>query len=216
MQKEARNIETRVLNSEVRAAVGDDGKKMVWGYAAVFGKESENLGGFIEVIEPGFFRNVLGDDVRALKNHNDDWVLGRTKSGTLRMKEDDKGLYYEYDDPGTTYSEDLLRSIGRGDIDQSSFGFWVADGGEKREIIERDGKRIVKRTLLPGGAEKLYDVSPVTYPAYHDTTVAKRSITAWMEEMENESSNDKTTIVIEQDRLTRALRISELKMKVKR
>lgn len=207
MQKETRDIETRVFHSEVRSAVTDDGKKQVRGYAAVFGMESEDLGGFIEVIEPGFFRRVLGDDVRALKNHNDDFVLGRTKSGTLRIKEDDRGLYYEYDDPGTTYSEDLLRSIERGDIDQSSFGFWVAAGGERKEIIERGGKRIVKRTLLPGGAEKLFDVSPVTYPAYPDTTVAKRSIELWRKELE--TPEPETVSISKQQARSRAIKIND-------
>jgi HK97 family phage prohead protease len=159
---ERRNFDTTI---EIRS---NEGKNVIRGYAAMFGKKSDDLGGFIEIIEPGFFDGVLNDDVRALKNHDANLILGRTTSGTLRIGVDTNGLWYEYDDPETTYSKDLARSIERRDITQSSFAFTVA----KEDWKEEAGVSI--RILKKAG--KLVDVSPVTYPAYPDTTVAKRHL----------------------------------------
>jgi len=94
--------------------------------------------------------------------------LARTASGTLRLSEDANGLKYEFDAPNTTLGNDLLEMIRRGDVNQSSFGFTVDDDTWE----ERDGKMI--RTI--NKVKKLYDVSPVTYPAYHDATVAVRNL----------------------------------------
>ena len=94
--------------------------------------------------------------------------MGRNKSGTLRLSEDEKGLAYEIEVPQTQTGRDLVESIRRGDITQNSFGFRVLpDGAERRE--ESDGSliRILKKV-------KLYDISPVTYPAYPDTELALR------------------------------------------
>lgn len=159
--------ETRLLNTEFRVETRDE-KVMVRGIAAVFNSLSDDLGGFRERIDPAAFDGVIGDDVRALKNHNPDWVLGRTKAGTLQLRVKPEGLEYEYSDPDTTYSRDLIKSMTRGDITQSSFAFRVLD--DKWEKV--DGEMI--RTIT--AFERLYDVSPVTYPAYPDTTVAKRSL----------------------------------------
>lgn len=164
------NIERRYnigQNVEVRA---EGEKKVIRGYAAVFNSFSQDLGGFIERIAPTFFDSVLTDDVRVLKNHDSHYVLGRTSSGTARVFKDERGLAFEYDDPGTSYSNDLAISISRGDISQCSFGFVVRkDQWTKR----KDG--VMERTLLE--CEALYDVGPVTYPAYTDTSVAARSMT---------------------------------------
>ncbi len=94
--------------------------------------------------------------------------MARTASGTLRLSEDANGLKYEFDAPNTTLGNDLLEMIRRGDVNQSSFGFTVDDDTWE----ERDGKMI--RTI--NKVKKLYDVSPVTYPAYHDATVAVRNL----------------------------------------
>lgn len=171
-------IERRCFSSEVRAIKQDD-KDVVRGYAAKFNVLSENLGGFREKIAPGFFDDILDDDVRALMNHDNNFVLGRTKSGTLRMGVDETGLWYEYDDPGTSYSRDLLISMERGDVDQSSFQFQVEE--DKWEEDE-EGRFI--RTLIKG--KRMFDVSPVTFPAYPDTTVAKRSL----EQLQQETKPD--------------------------
>lgn len=159
-------MEIRVFTSEIRAVAG--GKK-ISGYAAVFDSLSESLGGFREKIAPGAFRNSLanGDDVRALIDHNPSLVLGRTKAGTLRLEEDSRGLHYEVDPPDTQYARDLVESLKRGDVDQSSFGFrtvedsWTTENGEQ------------VRTLLE---VQLFDVSPVTFPAYAATSVGLRAL----------------------------------------
>jgi len=141
------------------------------GYAAVFNSLSEDLGGFVEKIAPGAFDDVLSDDVRALWNHDPNHVLGRTVSGTLRLKSDKEGLFYEIDPPDTQMARDLQSSIKRGDVDQSSFGFNVAAEGE---VWTRDETGVVTRTITKIG--RLYDVSPVTYPAYPETKAQARQL----------------------------------------
>jgi uncharacterized protein len=168
MNKERRNFPVTELRVEER-----DEKREVIGHASLFNSLSEDLGGFREMIEPGAFDSVLQDDVRALFNHDPNLVLARTKSGTLRLSVDDNGLQYRFEPPDTTAGKDLLVSLERGDIDQSSFGFRVKE--DKWE--ERDGEivRIIKKF------ERLFDVSPVTFPAYPDTDVAKRELRDFME-----------------------------------
>lgn len=140
---------------------------MIVGYAAVFGQLSEDLGGFREQIAPGAFTKTLGADVRALFNHDPNIVLGRTKSKTLRLAEDQKGLKIEIDPPNTAQSRSIIEALTRGDISQMSFGFRTID--DKWENI--DGK--IVRTLLN---VELFDVSPVTFPAYPQTEAGLRSL----------------------------------------
>jgi len=155
--------------AELRVA-NTDGKRRIVGYAAVFDSLSVDLGGFVERIRPGAFsKTIKTADVRALWNHDANYVLGRTKSGTLRLAEDDKGLRIEIDPPDTTWANDLITSIERGDVDQMSFGFrairdeWSKEDGQTvRELIEVE----------------LFDVSPVTFPAYEATQVSVRTALA--------------------------------------
>lgn len=150
------------------ASIEKGEERNVKGYASVFNKESQDLGGFTEVIAPDAFEGRLDDDVRALFNHDSNLILGRTTSETLRLFVDENGLGYDVDFPNTTYANDLLESVKRGDVTQSSFAFTVRDD----EWLFEDDKiiRMVHRV------EKLYDVSPVTYPAYVDATAAMRSL----------------------------------------
>lgn len=151
---------------ELRIADEGDGPR-VTGYAAVFDQWSENLGGFREKIEPGAFAGAVGGDVRALWNHNADYVLGRTASGTLRLSEDDHGLAFEVEPPDAQWARDALATMRRGDVNQMSFGFeTVRDHWEQGE----DGE--AKRTLLE---VRLHDVSPVTFPAYPQTNAQVRA-----------------------------------------
>ena len=140
----------------------------MFGHAAMFNSLSGDLGGFREQIAPGAFRKSLESaDVRALFNHDSNIVLGRNKAGTLRLKEDESGLAIEIDPPDTQAARDLMVSMKRGDINQMSFGFVTrTDKWEKR-----DGEWI--RTLRE---VDLFDVSPVTYPAYASTDIALRSM----------------------------------------
>ena len=139
------------------------------GYAAVFDKLSQNLGGFVERIAPGAFRSTLKQaDVRALYNHEPDHLLGRSAAGTLRMVEDDKGLRYEVDLPNTTLGRDVAELLRRGDISGSSFGFrTISDEWSETE----DGYPL--RTLTETA---LRDVGPVTFPAYSDTEASLRAL----------------------------------------
>ena len=159
------NRETRLGTIELR---GDDGEQRISGYAAVFNTLSENLGGFREQIAPGAFDPVMDDDVRALFNHEPHLILGRTTADTLQLSLDDTGLRYRIDPPDTQYARDLVKSIERKDVTQSSFAFWVED-----DRWDEDDEGRVIRTIKK--YRRLYDISPVTYPAYPDTSVAARS-----------------------------------------
>lgn len=167
-------IERRFIKAdagEFRAEKRDDGVTTLSGYAAVFDTLSDDLGGFREKIAPKAFANALGkSDVRALFNHNPDMVLGRLAAGTLRLKEDDRGLWMEVDLPDTQIARDLAVSVNRGDISQQSFAFYI-----KTDQWEEDrDKKTMTRTIVE--VDELFDVSPVTYPAYPDTDVAQRSL----------------------------------------
>jgi HK97 family phage prohead protease len=166
-------IERRFTHGQVArrtASVGTD-SRVIAGYAAKFGQRSENFGdsnfAIYEVIEPGFFDRVLYDDVRCLFNHDANKILGRTPN-TLSMRQDSVGLYYACEaEPNITYVGDLLLSMERGDVTQSSFAFRIRPGGDRWEEISN---REAVRYLVKGGCERLYDVSPVTYPAYPSAT----------------------------------------------
>lgn len=150
---------------EMRASDGDT--PQISGYAAVFNELSENLGGFYERIERGAFAKTIdSSDVRALWNHDSNYPLGRTRAGTLALSEDETGLAFKIDPPDTSYARDLIVSMRRGDIDQMSFGFLTV-----RDRWEQIGGQVI-RTLLE---VELFDVSPVTYPAYPTTSAAVRS-----------------------------------------
>jgi len=177
---------------ELRAAAESDTAPKVRGYAAKFNSRSENLGSadyqFYEVIEPGAFDDVLGDDVRALFNHESSAILARSKNGegSLSIGVDAVGLWYEFDAPDTQVGRDLVTSLKRGDVDQSSFSFTVSKDGQKwEETRQGEGPYIATRTISK--VARLYDVSPVTYPAYPDATVALRSLEEFRTEHEPEA-----------------------------
>lgn len=164
-----KDIERRTyLVNEFRVDQGNDMPPKISGHAAVFDQLSEDLGGFRERIAAGAFAKTLQSaDVRALFNHDPNFVLGRNKSGTLRLKEDITGLAIEIDPPDTQLAKDLMISMKRGDISQMSFGFRT--NLDKWQKIDGEWTR----TLLE---VELFDVSPVTYPAYTQTDVAVRSM----------------------------------------
>ena len=153
---ERRNIELR-----------SDGKRLI-GYAAVFNLPSLDLGGFQEVVAPGAFTRSLSanPDVVALWDHDARSVLGRTKSGTLRLSQDTRGLRFEIDAPNTTTGTDVLEMVGRGDVTGASFAFTV------KEQRWRETDALPVRELLD---VDLLDVTRTPSPAYPDTDVARRN-----------------------------------------
>lgn len=170
MEKRLFNIETRMEEGETMNVVG---------HASVYNKMSEDLGGFKEIIAPGAFDDVLENDVRALINHDGNLILARTTSGTLKLSTDEKGLKYEFDMPQTSYGKDLAISMKRGDVTQSSFAFTV----ENDNWETKDGMDV--RTITK--VKRLFDVSPVTYPAYPDAddlVIAQRGLSVYKEKQE--------------------------------
>jgi len=164
---------------EIRSDVRSHGSiGTIRGYAAVFNSWSEDLGFFREKIAPGAFTAVLktGPDVRALVDHDSSKILARTSSGTLRLGEDKRGLWYEADVADTNSGRDILESVRRGDVDSSSFAFTMAGGGGMPEQEwNKDG---TERTIHQ--VDTLLDVSAVTYPAYPASTseASRRSLDA--------------------------------------
>jgi len=178
------DIQTRFLArpdlASIRVTRADDAKSDVMpqisGYAAVFydendsGTEYQMWDDVVERIMPGAFDEALArpDDVRGLFNHDPDHILGRTASGTLTLSVDERGLWYVIDPPDTEMARSLVMAIERGDVSGASFGFvpgktvFVDDDDEDMLVIERH-------------MVTLWDVSPVTYPAFESATSGTRS-----------------------------------------
>ena len=186
------NCERRILAVEdIELRVTDGEKPKITGYAARFNKWSLDLGGFKEKIQQGAFDEALEkSDVRALKNHDPNLLLGRTTSGTLKLNTNARGLQVVVDPPDTSTGRDVIEEIRRKDITGMSFSFTTLEDEWK---YKDDGS--VERTIIKVG--ELYDVGPVTYPAYPDTSVAARSLDAYKdhvdkEKKEAEQKNQKT------------------------
>jgi HK97 family phage prohead protease len=156
---------------ESRSADG----RIIRGYAAVFNTWSQDLGGFREIIRPGAFARGLeaGDDVVALYNHDRAALLGRRSAGTLRLREDPRGLAVEIEPPDTTLGRDVVELIRRGDLRGMSFAFTVADDEAAQRWAPAPSH--MTRELR---AVILHDVTIATDPAYRDTTVALRCLDA--------------------------------------
>jgi HK97 family phage prohead protease len=175
-EREQRTFEVSGL--EVRGL--EDGQQpVITGYAVVFDSWSEvmtdNRGRpFRERFAPGAFDRALaaGPDIRALWNHNDDYPLGRVRNGTLQVSQDGSGVRFELQPPDTSWGRDAVASIRRGDVSGVSFAFSAKrDGGDTWEKPGPDG--VAQRTVLDAS---LYEVSPVTFPAYAATSVGVRSV----------------------------------------
>lgn len=192
-------MERRALAAppEVRA---DDGAMVARGYAALFNSEADIGGYFREVIAPGAFRETLkNDDIRALIDHDTGRVIGRSTAGTLRLKEDDKGLSVEIDLPDTTDGRDLAVQLERGDISGMSFGFIVRHD-EWDETSDPPTRTI--------HAVDLREVSAVAFPAYGDTEIALRSL-------ENARENGRK-VNADKARKSWSARKAEMEQKVRR
>lgn len=184
-------VERRVFSGfkMEKRKVGEKETVMLKGLASPFGKESEDMG-FREVIQKGAFARALGKtDTIALFNHDPNFVLGRKSSNTLALREIEEGLEADIEPPDTQLVRDMvLVPVERGDIKGMSIGFTVAKGGDMWEE-RKDGT--VLRTIKE--IDELFDVSVVTYPAYPDTTIAKRSMNEWLESSKKDQEGDKAS-----------------------
>ena len=184
--------DTRQLKRVMRTAStqfntrDDDGKLAIEGYFAVFNSIYQIGEMMSESIAPGAFDNTLSGDIRALINHDTTLVLGRTKAGTLQLRTDSHGLWGHIDiNPNDTDAMNLYNRVQRGDVDQCSFGFDILN--EETDYRE-DGS--IHWTIKE---VELYEVSPCTFPAYEETSIAarakerdeilKRRSQAWEEKM---------------------------------
>lgn len=171
MEKKTNKKELRMLPLKEIRINESDGGTCIEGHAAVFDSWSETLGGifpFKEKVRKGAFAESIGkDDIRALFNHDPNYVLGRNRAGTLELVEDDVGLRVRITPPDTSWARDITTSIRRGDISQMSIGFVVEDDewSSKDGIDTRELKKV-----------RLFDVSPVTFPAYTATDVGVRAM----------------------------------------
>jgi HK97 family phage prohead protease len=173
------STERRSLLEPVEARADEAGRK-IGGYGAVFNSETVIGNEFREQIAPGAFAKALKGDIRSFFNHDSAMILGRTKSGTLRVWEDDRGLRYEVDLPDTQAGRDLAVSMERGDVDGSSFSFRVTKQSwdESRDMPLRTIEEM-----------ELFEVGPVTMPAYDDATVALRSLEDTRKEVRQKNFN---------------------------
>jgi HK97 family phage prohead protease len=175
MPPAAPTIERRAtIGLTIREGKPEDGSVgALEGYAAVFDSWSEDLGGFREIIRRGCFaESIRGPmDARALAHHDSSLLLGRQSAGTLKLEEDGKGLRFTLSLPDTTAGRDVLTSIRRRDLTGMSFGFATRD--DRWNYRTQDGQGIYERELL---AVDLYEVSPVSWPAYVDTSVDAREL----------------------------------------
>ncbi len=167
---EPEGIELRqIAPLELRIEDGDKGKKLI-GYAAVFNSLTD-IFWFREQIAAGCFTDTIKtDDIRGLFNHDPNMILGRNMAKTLSLKEDSKGLRFEIDVPDTQVGRDTVTSVERGDVSGCSFAFrTLSDAWDYSD--EDHPVRTLQKV-------QLFDVGPVTYPAYTDTSVAARSLEA--------------------------------------
>lgn len=203
---ERRTLDTAI--ADVGLEERDGGLANIRGYAAMFYDGTPRtefvFGQFRERVLPGAFDRAIreGQDVRALFNHNPDQVLGRLSAKTLKLLQDDRGLRYSIDTPNTTVGRDLVENLRRGDVTGSSFAFsvrsenWKYDEGETivRELVDLD----------------LFDVGPVTFPAYAATEAGLRSLGAALAEWEKQHGPLITPVGAARDLLARALDLAEL------
>lgn len=180
---------TMVCRAAQYRAAEEGGELYIEGYFAVFNSVYEMCPGITESIAPGAFAGCLDQDVRALTNHDTTLVLGRSKAGTLELREDGQGLWGRV----RINREDrdalnLYYRVQRGDVDQCSFGFDIPADGEEIDV-RSDGSVHFTITRV----DPLYEVSVCTFPAYEATEVSarsaqaeeikRRSVQAWQERM---------------------------------
>lgn len=180
-------MEHRSHKGDVELRASADGNPVITGYAAVFNRDSADMG-FIEQVDPAAFNRTLTQaDVRGLGNHEPDWLLGRSKSGTLRLSTDSTGLRYEIDvnvaDPD---GQRAVEKIRRRDMDGSSFSFQTIRDEWNWETVPPQ-RRLLEVALV--------DVGPVTFPAYPDATASARAMRGALEPIAARCGRDVSELV---------------------
>lgn len=175
LRRQQTNLETRfIVSDETRAKVVNEETRTIRGYGIVFNKESVDLRShgrtFREVIRPEAVEGVDFSKVLSMHNHRSERLLGNSASGTMRTGTDGIGVWYEVDLPDSPTGEDVLVSVRRGDTPGSSFQFDIKSDGEKWSV--RSGKAFREVIAFNG----VYEMGPVSEPAYPDTTIAARSM----------------------------------------
>lgn len=169
MEKIKRDLswQVREFKTDFQARAEENGDKVIEGYFAVFNSVYDMGWGMSESIASGAFTSTLADDIRALVNHNTDLVLGRTKVGTLTLRQDEHGLWGSIKiNPNDTDAMNLYARVQRGDVSQCSIGFDILT-----EDTEYRGDGTVHWTIKD---VKLYEVSCCTFPAYEETAISAR------------------------------------------
>lgn len=173
------NNEIRSIDIDIQKSTEEEPLKLR-GYAIVYNSLSEPLYGdlFRERINRGAFtKSLLENDQVCLWGHDTRYVLGRKSAGTLILREDDKGLYFEVSLPNTTWARDLKESVDRGDIKQMSFGFKVVRENwiDNKETLKEYGMPIREVEEIT-----LHEISLVTFPAYTETNVRDQNNDAYI------------------------------------
>lgn len=176
----------RVISNHYKTRADESGELYISGYFSVFNANYEMWQGATESIDPSAFDGALDADIRCLVDHDTRLVLGRTKSSTLTLQTDERGLWGEVRiNQKDQDAMNLYERVKRGDVDQCSFGFDILD----EEFSENPDTGDVHWTIKK---VRLYEVSVVTFPAYEDTEVTarkkdfadikKRKLDAWKEQ----------------------------------
>lgn len=194
------NTEKRCFyHDETRARVVNEETRTIKGYGIVFNKESVDLraGGrtFREVIRPEAVQGVPLDNILSMHNHRSERLLGNTRSGTMRVGVDKIGVWYEVDLPNSPTGQDVYESVKRGDTQGSSFQFDIKSDGDKWSM--REGKAFREVVKFNG----VYEMGPVSEPAYPDTSIAARSMEVLVSLKEDEEEDEPETGEAENDEM---------------
>ncbi len=193
--------------AEGEAAPAEAQTRTIVGHAALFNDPTE-IYWFRETILPGAFTEAIGtSDIRALFNHDPNHLLGRTSSGTLKVYEDERGLAIELTVP--EHRQDIIEMIERGDLTQMSFGFRVKED----KWTYNDDEQLDERVIIK--VEEIFDVSPVTFPAYRNTDISLRSYQEYRsaKKSHTEAPPEEPVKYPELDRATRTLKLINSKLK---
>ncbi len=207
LRSQAGSGEVRAVKAEIRTPGGDDESKKVAGLGIVVDQWTEIFPGFKERVNKGAVKR--GDIVKSYFNHDPDRVLSTTGSNPpLQLKETKDGLEYESPIPPTSYGKDLEVNLERGNVKGSSFTFSVPRGGDK---MWEDDEGVLHREIKE---LTLYEVGPVTDPAYIQTTAAVRSAQSVAEEYRQQAQASKQADIEQQQNELNLLKMkTEIKNK---